>query len=80
VLELQDGSVTEKRARQREWARLDEERAALAVRELEMMERIAAAERAVEQAEARARDAEQRWAVVSTAAPKRRPAWLPGSG
>lgn len=80
VLELQDLPVTDRKARQREWARLDEERSALAARELELMERVAAAERAVERAEARAREAEQRAAAAATAPSARRPAWLPGRG
>ena len=78
VLKLQDLPVTDRQARQREWARLDEERSALAARELEMMERVAAAERAVEQAERRAREAAQRAAATSVAPAARRPAWLPG--
>lgn len=80
VLELQELSVVERRARQREWARLDEERSALAARELEAMDRVAAAERAAEQAEVRAQDAERRAAAASAVTPARRPAWLPGRG
>jgi hypothetical protein len=76
VLELQELPITDRKARQREWARLDEERGALAARELEMMERVAAAERAVADAEARARAAEER-ASANTPAPSSRASWLP---
>jgi hypothetical protein len=76
VLQLQDLHAADRRARQREWARLDEERSALAVRELDMMERLAAAERAVHQAEARADRAEASAAAAASSA-ARRPGWLP---
>jgi hypothetical protein len=78
VLELQDAPVTDRKARQREWARLDEERSALAARELEAMERVAAAERAVADAELRARTAEERAAAAAAAGGGRRPGWLAG--
>jgi hypothetical protein len=65
VLELQDGSATEKRSRQREWARLDEERAELAVRELEMMGQLASVEQALAAAEQRVREAEMRAAEAA---------------
>jgi hypothetical protein len=64
VLDLQDAPVTDLQARQREWARLDAERSRLAIRELELMEQVAAAERKVAEAEARARAAEERAAAV----------------
>jgi hypothetical protein len=76
VLELQDLHVADSRGRQREWARLDEERSALAVRELEMMERVAEAERAAQQAEARASRAEASAAAAASSS-ARRPGWLP---
>lgn len=70
VIALQDAPQIDHRSRQREWARLDEERSELATRELALAEKLAEAERAVAAAEARVREAEQR-AEAAQAAPRR---------
>ncbi len=73
VLDLQDAPALDLKARQREWARLDEERSRLATRELEMMEQLAAAERRVAEAEARARAAEEGLAAAGAEPAPRHP-------
>ncbi|WP_462186843.1 class I SAM-dependent methyltransferase [Frankia sp. CcWB2] len=68
VLRLQDTAAAVARARQREWARLDDERSRLAAIELEHLHRIAQLEQEVAELRRHEQEREERWAQSHWAA------------